>query len=94
MSDIIEIYTDGGCRGNQLDKNIGSWAAILKFGNIEKEVSGTAINTTNNIMELMAVIKALRTLKSYNYPIKIYSDSAYVCNGFNKGWLKKWAKNR
>ncbi len=88
----IIIYTDGGCRGNQLDKNIGAWAGLLIFGNKEKEIYGTDINTTNNKMELTAVLESLKCINDYSYPITLYSDSAYVCNAFNKGWLQDWIK--
>lgn len=88
----IVIYADGGCRGNQFDENIGSWAAILKFGENEKEISGTAINTTNNKMELMSCIKALEAIKDTAIPVEVNMDSQYVVQGMNEwiyGWIKK-----
>jgi Ribonuclease HI len=88
MQEII-IYTDGACSGNP---GPGGWGAILMYNNIKKEMSGGSKDTTNNIMELTAVIKALQTLK-YPCKVKVYSDSAYVINGFDKGWIYNWQKN-
>lgn len=93
MKEII-IYTDGACRGNQNDNNIGAWAYRLEFGEHIKEYSNVARNTTNNIMELTAVIQALRAIKPGArelYTIKVYSDSQYVVSGVNE-WSKKWIK--
>lgn len=69
----------------------GGWGAILMCKGIKKEISGGQKNTTNNIMELTAVIQALRLVK-YPCNIKIYSDSAYVVNGFLQGWIYNWIK--
>ncbi len=69
----------------------GGWGSILMFKNIKKEISGSNKNTTNNIMELTAVIEALRLVK-YPCKIKIYSDSAYVVNAFSQGWIYNWIK--
>ncbi|WP_332238789.1 ribonuclease HI [Sporolactobacillus sp. KGMB 08714] len=91
MNTII-IYCDGGCRGNQSERNIGGWGAVLKFGEHTKELCGGAKNTTNNIMELTAAIKALEALKTDHIPVVFYIDSAYVVNGMNNwvpGWIKK-----
>jgi len=78
----VEIFTDGGCRGNP---GIGGWGALLRFGNIEKELSGSAQQATNNRMELTAAIEALRALKR---PCKVTltTDSQYVKNGGVSGW--------
>ena len=84
----ITIYTDGACSGNP---GPGGWGAILMFGDYKKEISGGNKNTTNNIMELTAVIEALRLVK-YPCKIKLYSDSAYVVNGFLQGWIYNWVK--
>lgn len=85
----VEIYTDGACSGNP---GPGGWSAILRFGEHEKEISGGENNTTNNRMELSAVINALKAL---NQPcdIVLCSDSKYVCDAIEKGWLKKWQAN-
>lgn len=90
MSKII-IYTDGGCRGNQNDENIGGWGAVLAYKGIYKELYAGVRNTTNNKMELTGVIKALEALKVTHIPIEVYADSAYVVNGCNE-WLAGWKK--
>ena len=82
----IEIYTDGACSGNP---GMGGWAAILIYGNNIKEISGFEKETTNNKMELRAVIEALQALK-YESNVTLYSDSAYVINAFTQGWLDNW----
>lgn len=84
----IEIYTDGACSGNP---GPGGWAAILSYNGIEKEISGGESVTTNNRMELMAVISALRLVKE-QCEIDLYSDSKYVIDGLSKGWAESWRK--
>ncbi len=85
---VMIIYTDGACKGNP---GSGGWGAVLLYKNHEKQLYGSEKNTTNNRMELMAVIKALQAL---NRPcnIKIYTDSKYVQNGM-LSWLEGWKKN-
>ena len=85
----IEIYTDGACSGNP---GVGGWGCVLLFGDLFKEFSGAEGNTTNNRMELMAVIKGLSALK-VPCDIDLYSDSAYTVNAFTQGWLDNWQKN-
>ena len=85
----VELYTDGACSGNP---GVGGWAAILKYGEIEKELSGSEAHTTNNRMEMSAIIFGLKALKR-PVAVDIYSDSAYVVNAMTKGWLKNWKKN-
>lgn len=85
----VEIYTDGACSGNPGD---GGWGAILKYGGHEKEISGFEPNTTNNRMELLAAIKAMESLKEPCI-VDLYSDSAYLVNGFLEGWIVKWKSN-
>ncbi len=87
MEEVI-IYTDGACSGNP---GPGGWGAILMYKDIKKEISGASSNTTNNIMELTAVIEGLKMLK-IPCNVKIYSDSAYVVNAFNQGWIYGWMK--
>ena len=87
--DKVIIYTDGACSGNP---GPGGWGAILIFNDIKKEISGGAKDTTNNIMEITAVIEALKHLKR-PCEVDIYSDSAYVVNAFNNGWIYNWMKN-
>ena len=86
--DEVTIYTDGACSGNP---GPGGWGAILMFKENKKEISGGAPNTTNNIMELTAVIESLKLLK---HPCKVtlYSDSAYVINAFTQKWIYGWIK--
>lgn len=95
--DKIIIYCDGACSGNQFAENVGGWGAVLNYKDHHKEVYGGEKNTTNNIMELTAVIKALETVKTNNIPVEVYADSAYVVNGMNEwicGWIKKnWKKS-
>lgn len=85
----VEIYTDGACSGNP---GPGGWGTILRCGKHEKELSGGEEETTNNRMELTAVIEGLKAL---NRPckVKIITDSQYVVNGITKGWAEKWRSN-
>ncbi|MCL5124059.1 MAG: ribonuclease HI [Deltaproteobacteria bacterium] len=85
MNSIVEIFTDGACKGNP---GPGSWAAILKFGPHEKTLSGVDPQTTNNRMEITAAIKALEALKR-RCKIKIATDSKYLMLGITQ-WLKSW----
>lgn len=89
MKKEVVIYTDGACSGNP---GPGGWGAILKYGDNTKEISGHDPETTNNRMELVAAIEALSALK-YPCRVKLYSDSAYLVNAFNNGWLDKWQRN-
>ena len=88
MKKVI-IYTDGACSGNP---GPGGWGAILMYNETSKEISGANKDTTNNIMEITAVLEALKLLKE-ECEVKIYSDSAYVVNAFNQGWIYNWKKN-
>lgn len=92
-SDKIIIYCDGACSGNQFENNVGGWGAVLKFKDKVKEIYGGEKNTTNNRMELTACIKALEQIKSKNYEIEMYCDSAYIVNCFQQGWYIKWQRN-
>ena len=85
----VEIFTDGACSGNP---GPGGWGAILRYKGTEKEISGGEKSTTNNRMELLAVISALELLKEPCQVI-LYSDSQYVCNALERGWAKNWQKN-
>ena len=85
----VLIYTDGACSGNP---GPGGWGAILFYEENKKEIWGNSHNTTNNIMELTAVIEALKLLK-VECEVELYSDSAYVVNAFDKGWIYNWKKN-
>lgn len=85
MKKVI-IYTDGACSGNP---GPGGWGAMLMYNGVVKEISGGENNTTNNKMELTAVIKALELLKE-ECEVELYSDSAYVINAFNEDWISRW----
>ncbi len=84
----VEIYTDGACSGNP---GAGGWGVILRSGSHEKELSGGAAETTNNRMELQAVIEALKALKT-ECSVTLYTDSRYVMDGVNQ-WLPNWKSN-
>ena len=84
----IEIFTDGACLGNP---GAGGWAAILRYNDVEKEIFGGENETTNNRMELTAVISALSALKE-SCNITLYTDSRYVMDGIEK-WIDNWKKN-
>lgn len=86
--DNVTIYTDGACSGNP---GPGGWGAILMFGENTKEISGGKKDTTNNVMELTAVIEALKLLKR-PCNVDLYSDSAYVVNAFLQNWIWGWIK--
>ena len=86
--DEVVIYTDGACSGNP---GPGGWGAILMYRDVEKEISGGSKDTTNNIMELTAVIEALKLLK-FPCEVQVYSDSSYVVNTFLQGWIYNWIK--
>jgi ribonuclease HI len=85
VSGVIDIYTDGACRGNP---GPGGWAAVLSAGGREKEISGAQLHTTNNRMELQAVIEALQALKR-PLEVRLYTDSQYVRRGILE-WLPQW----
>ena len=87
--DKIEIFTDGSAKGNP---GPGGYGAILRFDGKEKELSAGFRLTTNNRMELLAVISALEALRSDRYPVHIYSDSKYVVDAINNGWVFGWKK--
>lgn len=90
---FINIYTDGACSGNQNKDNFGGWGAILEYGEKKKELFGGEKNTTNNKMELTAVLMALKALKKNNLSINIFSDSSYFVECFTKKWYVKWQQN-
>lgn len=100
MSDYkMIVYTDGACSGNQNAENYGGWGAVLvcqeTWTNKEvaqKELYGSAINTTNNIMELTGTIKALQNIKRKDFPVEVNVDSNYVLKGITE-WIHGWKKN-
>lgn len=85
----VTIYTDGACSGNP---GAGGWAAVLCYKDVNKEISGGEKETTNNRMELMAVIQALRALKE-GCECAVHCDSQYVVDAFNKNWIAAWQAN-
>ena len=89
MQNKIQLYTDGSSRGNP---GPGGYGAVLLFGSHHKELSQGFRRTTNNRMELWAVIAGLEAIKNKEWPVTVYSDSQYVVNSVEKGWLKNWIK--
>lgn len=88
MAKRVEIYTDGACQGNP---GPGGWGALLRYNGVEKELSGFESNTTNNRMELLAAIEALKALK-FSSEVDLFTDSQYLRDGITK-WLHQWKKN-
>lgn len=88
MKQVI-LYTDGACSGNP---GVGGWGAVLMFKGAEKCISGAEKDTTNNRMELFAVISGLECLKE-PCEVTVYSDSAYTVNAFNNGWIYAWERD-
>lgn len=88
MGKAVMIYTDGACSGNP---GPGGWAAVLLIDGYQQELYGYNSNTTNNRMEMMAAFRSLSSLKQSS-EVDIYTDSAYLCNAFNHGWLKNWQR--
>lgn len=86
----IKIYTDGACSGNP---GPGGWGAVLIYKDQKKEIYGGEHQTTNQRMELQAVISALDSVKVTGWDISVYSDSAYVVNAFQQKWIEKWQRN-
>ncbi len=86
----VDLYTDGACSGNP---GAGGYGAILIYKGIEKEISGAEPITTNNKMEIYAVIAGLNCLNKEPCSVTVYSDSAYTVNAFNEGWIYSWIKN-
>ena len=84
----VQIYSDGACSGNP---GPGGWACILRYGNYERVLSGGAVSTTNNRMELEAVIKGLWALRQ-TCKVEVFTDSQYIANAINEGWLTDWQK--
>jgi ribonuclease HI len=89
----LNIYCDGACSGNQNEENVGGWGAILEYGTRTKEIHGGERNTTNNRMELTALIAALDAVTREGERIHVFSDSAYVINGLKNRWYDKWLMN-
>tara|TARA_B100001996_G_scaffold373802_1_gene351672 strand:- start:135 stop:575 length:441 start_codon:yes stop_codon:yes gene_type:complete len=88
MDNNVQLYTDGACKGNP---GIGGWGVLIQMGNYSNELKGFRLDTTNNQMELMAVIKGLEAIEK-NTSLEIITDSQYVMNGM-KQWIINWKKN-
>ncbi|MCY4443334.1 MAG: ribonuclease HI [Proteobacteria bacterium] len=88
IEDRVVIYTDGGCSPNP---GCGGWAALLQWRQHEKLLMGSVSHSTNNRMELWAVIEGLKSLK-YPAKVEVYSDSQYIVRAFNDGWIENWRK--
>lgn len=91
MEPIVEIYTDGAASGNP---GPGGYGVVLKFAGKRREISEGYRLTTNNRMELLAVIKGLEALKTNKYPVRVYSDSKYVVDAINQKWVFGWEQKQ
>ncbi|MCI2061508.1 MAG: ribonuclease HI [Eubacteriaceae bacterium] len=90
---VLKIYTDGACSGNQNENNIGGWGAVLEYGEHKKELHGGEKNTTNNRMEMTALLKAFEAIKIDGQTIEVFCDSSYLMNCFRERWYAKWRVN-
>jgi len=91
QNNVVEIYTDGAASGNP---GPGGFGVVLLFGNLRKELSEGYRHTTNNRMELLAVIRAMETLKRKDIKVRVYTDSKYVSEAVNQGWLENWKRRK
>ncbi len=89
----LRIYTDGACSGNQNEENVGGWGAVLEYGEHKKELHGGELNTTNNRMEMKALIAALKALKKEGLLVEVFADSAYLADCFRERWYETWRRN-
>lgn len=92
-NDVVTIYCDGACSGNQFKGNRGGWGAVLSYKDTVKEIRGGEWNTSNQRMELTACIEALERLKGKGRKVTVFSDSAYLVNGMNQRWYDRWRRN-
>jgi ribonuclease HI len=90
MAEVIEIYTDGAASGNP---GPGGYGIVMKYGPHRKEISGGFQHTTNNRMELLAVIVALESITNKELKVRVYSDSKYVVDAVNKNWIGQWQRD-
>ena len=90
---VLRLYTDGACANNQEDENFGGWGTILEYGEHKKELFGGEANTTNNRMELTAVIRGFSALNRDGLKVEVFSDSSYVMNCFREKWYVNWQRN-
>jgi ribonuclease HI len=90
---IIKIYPDGACSGNQFESNTGGWGVVLEYEGHIKELHGYEFNTTNNRMEITALIEGLSALTKKGYETWVFSDSSYLIDCLRKRWYEKWQVN-
>jgi len=93
MAIPLKMFTDGACSGNQNAENFGGWGAVLVYGKHQKELLGGEKDTTNNRMEMTALLRAFEAVKKEMQQIELYSDSAYLVNCFNEKWYENWLIN-
>ena len=89
----LTIYTDGACSGNQQAENYGGWGTIMEYGAHKKELFGGEANTTNNRMEMMALLRAFEAITKENQHVEVFSDSAYLMECFREKWYDNWLRN-
>ena len=89
----VNIYTDGACAGNQSETNLGGWGAVLEYGVHTKRIHGGERDTTNNRMEMKALVGALDALNREGLDIRVFSDSSYLMECFRKKWYENWLRN-
>lgn len=92
-NETIDIYTDGACSGNQFANNRGGWGAVLEYKGRTKEIFGSEKDTTNNRMEITAVIESLSAIKKAGQRVRVFSDSSYVIDCIRKKWYENWMRN-
>lgn len=90
---VVNIYTDGACSGNQNETNVGGWGAVLEYGEHTKELFGGECNTTNNRMEMLALLNAFQALNKNGLNLRVFSDSSYLMNCFREKWYESWYRN-
>jgi len=93
MAIPLKIFTDGACSGNQSTENFGGWGAILVYGGHQKELFGGEADTTNNRMEMTALLRAFEAITKDGQQVELYSDSSYLVNCFMGKWYQKWLEN-
>jgi ribonuclease HI len=92
-SGYLDIFTDGACSGNQFDENAGGWGCVLEYSGRIKEVHGGEINTTNNRMEIIALIEGLSKVTKPDFPVRVFTDSTYLADCLRKRWYERWRTN-
>jgi ribonuclease HI len=90
---FLDIFTDGACPGNQFDENTGGWGVVLEYAGRLKELHGGERNTTNNRMEILALIEGLSAITKPGFSVRVFTDSVYVADCLRKRWYKRWRVN-